>query len=231
MLKNITHFQVPVLDKGYIEIQDMMGDDLAIVNAARTSYLGESKGPDKDKQLLFYLMEQGHMGVFEQVEFKFRCKMPLMAVIHLLRHRTFSFNSQSGRYTEAEDEFYIPEQWRLQSTDNKQGSDGILDETTSDEFYTALKYFYGQSYQCYQQALDAGIAKELARIFLPAYGLYVTLIFKTDARNLMHFLKLRMDSHAQYEIRVYADAIYENFFKPALPWTAEAFEKFILKVD
>jgi thymidylate synthase (FAD) len=223
--QTIIGIQFPVLDKGYVELQDMMGDDLAVVNAARTSFLGESKGPEKDKQLLFYLVENRHHTPLEQVTMKFRVKMPLMATIQLLRHRTFSFNSSSGRYLEFEaNEFYVPTAWREQSSNNKQGSDGYLDTVASLGYYKRLQDHIDASYRLYEQALHDGVAKELSRVFLPAYALYFTLVFTVDARNLLHFLNLRMDSHAQYEIREYAKCIYEQVFKPIMPWTSEAFE-------
>lgn len=217
--------QIPVLDKGYVELQDMMGDDLAIVNAARTSFLGESKGPEKDKQLLFYLMEHRHHTPFEMAEFRFRVHCPIITARQWMRHRTFSFSEVSRRYTSDEIEFYIPSAWRTQATDNKQASAGFLDESENIEWTENLEYFCKYCEGIYEAALHTGISREMARMFLPV-NLYTTFVAKVDARNLMHFLRLRMDSHAQYEIKVYADAIYEHFFKPALPWTAEAFEKF-----
>jgi len=117
--QNLIGQRVDVLDKGWIELQDVMGDDLAIVNAARASFLGESKGAEKDKKLLFYLMEHRHTTPFEMVEFKFRVRAPLVTWWQWVRHRTASYNSQSGRYTPfAEEDFYVPSEWRLQATDN-----------------------------------------------------------------------------------------------------------------
>lgn len=221
--------RVDVLDKGWIELQDVMGDDLAIVNAARVSFMGESKGPDKDKKLLFYLLQHRHTSPFEQVEFKFRVHAPVVTWWQWVRHRTWSFNAQSGRYMTFEDgEFYVPQAWRKQSPSNKQASLGELTEEESRPLFEALAGHYEQGYRLYQQALDAGVARELARMFLPGFAVYYTWVAKCDAHNLMHFLHLRMAEEAQYEIRVYAKAIYEHFFKPAVPWTAEAFEKFIL---
>lgn len=221
--------RVPVLDKGWIELQDVMGDDNAIVAAARTSFLGESKGPDKDKKLLFYLLRHRHTTPFEMVEFKFRVRAPVVTWWQWVRHRTFSFNAQSGRYTPfEEDDFYVvhPDEWRLQSSDNKQASEGLLPE--GKWLTDALIKHYDEGFRLYQEALAAGVAREQARLFLAGFGVYYTWVAKTDAHNLMHFLKLRMAPDAQYEVRVYAQAIYDHFFKPALPWTAEAFEKFIL---
>jgi thymidylate synthase (FAD) len=140
-----------------------------------------------------------------------------------------SFNAQSGRYTPfEEDDFYVvePDAWRLQSADNKQASEGLL---ADGQWLTdALIKHYDEGFRLYQEALAAGVAREQARLFLAGFGVYYTWVAKTDAHNLMHFLNLRMAPDAQYEVRVYAQAIYEHFFKPALPWTAEAFEKFLL---
>lgn len=220
-------YEYRVLDKGFVELQSIMGDDLAIVNAARTSYLGESKGEAADKKLLFYLMEHGHTTPFEMVEFKFRVKAPLIVTQQWMRHRMWSYNSSSARYTEADDDdFYIPTEWRGQDNKNKQGSVG----TVSDNRYwhETLEIHTRQGYELYQNALENGIAREQARLFLPGFAYYYTFVAKVDAHNLMHFLKLRMDSHAQWEIRQYAETIYKQIFKPMLPWTAEAFERYVL---
>lgn len=221
--------RVAVLDKGWVELQDLMGDDNAIVAAARTSFLGESKGSDKDKKLLFYLLRHRHTTPFEMVEFKFRVRAPVVTWWQWVRHRTFSFNAQSGRYTPfEEDDFYVvqPDAWRRQSPSNKQASEGLMEE--AGWLSEALQGHYEEGYRLYQQALEAGVAREQARLFLAGFGVYYIWVAKIDAHNLMHFLKLRMAPDAQYEIRAYAQAIYEHFFKPALPWTAEAFERFVL---
>jgi len=221
--------RVPVLDKGWIELQDIMGDDLAIVNAARVSYMGESKGPDRDKKLLFYLLRNRHTSPFEQVEFKFRVHAPVLVWWQWARHRTWNYNAQSGRYTAFEEnDFYFPKAWRQQAQDNKQMSAGELANSEGAELTIALQEHYERSYALYKAALERGVARELARIFLPGFAVYYTWVAKTDAHNLMHFMDLRMGTHAQDEIRAYAKAIYKEFFCPALPWTAEAFGKFIL---
>jgi thymidylate synthase (FAD) len=218
-----------VLDKGWVELQDMMGDDLAIVNAARVSYLGESKGPDQDKRLLFYLLRNRHTTPFEQVEFKFRVRAPVLVWWQWARHRTWSFNAQSGRYTPfQENDFYFPDLWRRQADSNKQMSEGELGGREAVELTAALSEHYDRSFALYQAALDRGVARELARIFLPGFSLYYTWVAKVDAHNLMHFMELRMGPHAQVEIRAYATTIYREFFRPALPWTAEAFERYVL---
>lgn len=228
--------RVSVLDKGWLELVDMLPHpaagicgDLAIVNAARVSFMGESKGQEKDKKLLFYLMRERHTSPFEMVEFKFRVHAPLVTWWQWVRHRTFSMNAQSGRYTEFEENsFYVPDIWRKQSKSNKQASEGELDAAAGDALTEKLLRHYEQGYALYREALDAGVSKEMARLFLPGFGVYYTWVVKVDAHNLMHFLKLRMASDAQYEIRVYAQTIYNEFFKPALPWTAEAFEQYVL---
>ncbi len=228
--------RVPLLDQGWIELVDFMphpstgiSGDLAIVNAARVSFMGESKGDEKDKKLLFYLVRNLHTSPFEMVEMKFRVHAPVVVWWQWVRHRTFNLNAQSGRYTEfEEDAFYVPSTWRLQSKNNKQASEGEVSETVNTELTEKLVKHYEESYKLYQEALAAGVAREMARLYLPGFSVYYTWVVKADAHNLMHFLKLRMASDAQYEIRVYAQAIYEHFFKPLLPWTAEAFEQYTL---
>jgi thymidylate synthase (FAD) len=231
--------RVDVLDKGFIELIDLLphpqtgvSGDLAIVNAARVSFLGESKGQDADKKLLFYLMRHQHTSPFEMVEFKFRCRAPLVTYWQWVRHRMWSANAQSGRYTPfEEDDFYVPLVWRKQAKSNKQASEGELDAEPNALLTEKLIKHYEDGFKLYQEALATGVSKEMARLFLPGFSVYYTWVLKVDAHNLMRFLNLRMASDAQYEIRVYAQAIYEHFFKPALPWTAEAFEQYILKAN
>ena len=229
--------RVGVLDKGWIELVDLMphpasdvSGDLAIVNAARVSFLGESKGPERDKKLLFYLLRHRHTSPFEMVEFKFRVRAPLVTWWQWVRHRTWNMNAQSGRYTPfQESDFYVPEVWRRQSKDNKQASDGTLEADDNNALTRKLLQHYDEGFRLYSQALEQGVSKEMARLFLPGFSVYYTWVTKIDAHNLMHFLRLRMASDAQYEIRVFAEAINEHFFKPALPWTAEAFDRYIVK--
>ncbi|MBC7871291.1 MAG: FAD-dependent thymidylate synthase [Chitinophagaceae bacterium] len=229
--------KISVLDKGFVELLDLMphpmtgiSGDLAIVNAARVSFLGESKGEEKDKKLLFYLLRNAHTSPFEMVEFKFRVHAPLITWWQWARHRTWNMNAQSGRYTPfEEDDFYVPSVWRRQAKDNKQASEGELTPEENSAFTEKLLKHYDEGFELYQEALTAGISREMARLFLPGFSVYYTWVAKVDAHNLMHFLRLRMADDAQYEIRVYAEAIYEHFFKPALPWTAEAFELYVLK--
>ncbi len=231
--------RVDVLDKGWIELVDLMphpasdvSGDLAIVNAARVSFLGESRGPERDKKLLFYLLRHRHTSPFEMVEFKFRVRAPLVTWWQWVRHRTWNMNAQSGRYTPfQESDFYVPDVWRRQSKDNKQASEGSLPLAESDELTEKLLRHYDEGFRLYTEALDLGVSKEMARLFLPGFSVYYTWVTKIDAHNLMHFLRLRMASDAQYEIRVFARTIHEHFFRPALPWTAEAFDRYIMKSE
>lgn len=219
--------RVSVLDDGWVELQDVMGNDLAIVNAARVSFLGESKGDEQDKKLLFYLLRHRHTTPFEMVEFKFRIKCPLFVARQWMRHRTWSYNEVSRRYTSVDIDFYHPQAWRQQSASNKQGSEGEVDSAVAEQLTQRLNEHHQRGLQFYNEAVDAGVAKEQARIFLPQ-SMYTQFIGKVDAHNLLHFIGLRMAPDAQYEIRVYAKAIFEEFVTPVLPWTAEAFKKYIL---
>jgi thymidylate synthase (FAD) len=236
MSDHLLNKRVDVLDKGWIELVDLMphpqagiSGDLAIVNAARVSFLGESKGDEKDKKLLFYLLKNQHTSPFEMVEFKFRVRAPLVTWWQWVRHRTWNMNAQSGRYTPfEEDDFYVPEVWRKQAANNKQASEGELAADDNNALMASLIAHYEEGFRLYKQALEMGVAREMARLFLPGFSVYYTWVLKVDAHNLMHFMRLRMAPDAQYEIRAYAQAIYEHFFKPALPWTAEAFEQFVL---
>lgn len=230
--------RVDVLDKGWIELLDIMphpatgvSPDMAVVSAARVSFLGESKGEEADRKLLFYLMRHEHTSPFEMVEFKFRVRAPLVTWWQWVRHRTFHFqsvNAQSGRYTPFEEgDFYVPSVWRKQAKSNKQASEGEIESGINDEFQRKLIAHYEASHALYDAALEAGVSKEMARLFLPGFSVYYTWVIKVDAHNLLHWLKLRLASDAQYEIRAYAEAIYDDFFTPLMPWTAEAFELYM----
>ncbi|MFQ3646255.1 MAG: FAD-dependent thymidylate synthase [Anaerolineae bacterium] len=239
MTADLLNKRVPVLDKGWVELIDLMphpaagvSGDLAIVNAARVSFLGESKGEEKDRKLLFYLLRHQHTSPFEMVEFKFRVRAPLVTWWQWVRHRTWNLNAQSGRYTPfEEDDFYVPSVWRRQAKDNKQASEGEVAAEDNALLTQNLLDHYQRSYELYEDALQRGVAREIARLFLPGFSVYYTWVTKVDAHNLMHFLRLRMAADAQYEIRAYAETIYHHFFKPALPWTAEAFELYRLNPD
>lgn len=222
----LTH--IPVLDKGFVELLDAMGDDNAIVAAARVSFLGESKGQERDKKLLFYLMKHDHGTPFEMVVFKFRARAPEVVFRQWVRHRIGSFNVQSRRYTEVEEtDFHYPSAWRLQSESNKQGSEGVAPDDVSAELSAKLDAVYKACAEAYQRALAHGIAREQARLFLPGFAVYSTFIWTVNARALMNFLRLRLGADAQWEIQEYARAIW-SIFRERVPWTAEAFEQFQL---
>jgi thymidylate synthase (FAD) len=217
--------QIPVLDQGWVELQDVMGDDGSIVSAARTSFLGESRGPDADRRLLVRLMRDQHTSPFEFVKFRFRIHAPLVVWWQMVRHRTASLAMQSGRYTEfTEAGSYVPAVWRRQATNNKQGSDGALGLTDAEHLTTLLMAHYEASYRLYRDALESGVAREQARLFLPGFGVYYTGVWGIDAHNLMRFLRLRLAEDAQWETRQYAEAI-AGLFETALPWTAAAFRE------
>ncbi len=223
--------------RSWVELQDMLPHpatgippDLAIVNSARVSFLGESKGPQQDEKLLHYLLRHRHTTPFEQVEFKFRVRAPVVVWWQWVRHRTWHYNFQSGRYTPFhEDDFYIPAQWRRQSASNKQGSQGMLDEAAAASLTQRLNEIGAQAFTLYQEALDRGVAREQARLFLPAWGSYYIAVCKVDAWNLMNFLRLRMGEDAQWEIRQYALAVH-SIFRERLPWTSAAFDRYLSQV-
>ena len=224
--------RITVLDKGWVELLDIMPHpatgvtpETAIVNAARVSFLGESKGAEKDAKLLRYLLTNRHTSPFEHVQFQFRIHAPVVTFWHWVRHRFFSFNFSSGRYVEFDESaFYVPDVWRKQSPSNKQASRGQLEEAESDELLDRLIDHYNTSWQLYRHALRLGVAREQARLFLPAWASYYTCVASIDALNLIKFFDLRRAPEAQHEIRVYAEAIYKEFFKPLMPITAEWME-------
>lgn len=228
MIFDLLNQRHSVLDEhGYVELQDVMPHpatgvlpDLAVVNAARVSFLGDSKGEDADKKLLAYLIRNRHTSPFEQVEFKFRVCAPVVVWWQWMRHRTWSFNSQSGRYTEIDDKLYFPKEWRRQSVSNKQASDGVIDADESTLLDAKLTTVYESARWFYKTALESGVAREQARLFLPGFAVYYEVIAKVDAHNLMHWLSLRDHEHSQFEIRQYAKTIKEIFAK-AMPWTYE----------
>lgn len=233
---NAIHVRTNVLgdDRSWVELQDMLphpstkvSPDISVVNAARVSFLGESKGPTQDKKLLFFLLRNRHTTPFEQVEFKFRVRAPVVVWWQWTRHRTWHYNLQSGRYTPfAEDDFYIPHTWRLQSPSNKQGSEGQFGGEENAAFTAQLMELAQEGFQAYERALEAGMAKEQARLFLPGWVSYYIAVCKVDAWNLMNFLRLRMAPDAQWEIRQYANAIH-SIFREVMPWTSEAFDEFV----
>lgn len=211
---------------GYVELIDSMGDDFTVVNAARVSYLGESKGKEKDIRLLKYLMKHNHDSPFEMVQFTFKLHMPLPIAVQTLRHRTFSFNSASRRYTEENLEFYLPQRWRLQAEDSKQASvDEYLDDVDTKSLNRALKARMMDTIELYNHMVDdLKIAKEEARLILPQ-NMMVRMWMRCDLRNLLHFIALRNSPHAQYEMQLYAQAI-EKIIEPIVPNSLAAFKEY-----
>lgn len=219
--------EIKVLDYGFVRLVDVMGDDSSIVQAARVSYGGGTKTPEEDEKLIKYLMKMRHTSPFEQVEFKFHCKMPIFVARQWVRHRTASINEYSGRYSAIKDEYYIPKNIYRQSTTNKQGSGE--EHAASPEMLKDIKNLCEKAFKLYNDMIIVGVAKEQARIILPL-NCYTEWYWKIDLHNLLHFLKLRLDITAQYEIREYAKAI-ETIIKPIIPVTYKAFEKLILNKE
>lgn len=211
---------INLLDKGFIRLVDFMGSDNRVVSSARVSFGGTSKGEERDKSLIKYLLEHRHHTPFEHCYFQFHVCCPIYVARQWMRHRWGSFNEVSARYTQVKDEFYIPAQFRGQDTKNKQGSvAAALDDEALRKVYEASVQ---ASYAAYNKMIEAGVAREMARGVLPVCQ-YTQFYWSVNARSLLNFLQLRQDGHAQYEIRVYADAI-ARIFKEKMPWSWEAFE-------
>lgn len=211
-----------VLDKGFVKLVDFIGGDIRAVISARVSFNMESKGEERDKKLIEYLLEHEHFTPFEHCVFQFHIKCPIFVARQWMRHRWGSYNEISARYTEVKDEFYIPEKFRIQDLKNKQGSlesDKLNHKEITDLYLKAIE----TSYDIYKQLLRNGVAREMARMVLPV-SLYTQFYWTVNARSLLNFLKLRLDEHAQYEIREYAKIIAE-IFREKMPWTWEAFNK------
>jgi len=220
---------IPVLGQGYVRYVDHLGDDRRIVETARISYKSPSKGDDADKKLLFYLFKNRHTSPFEACNITFNIKMPIFCMRQFVRHRTFRLNEWSGRYSELADERYMPLAWRVQDTKNKQGSLDVADEKWHAAMTWIAQDSFKRSYAAYEELLANGVAKELARIVLPV-SLFTEVYVNVDVHNLIHFLNLRQDPHAQLEMRNIADAM-EVIFKDLFPWCAEARAKFKFKVE
>lgn len=213
-----------VLDHGVLRLVEMLGGDTAVVQAARVSFGKGSKGEKKDRLLIDYLMEHNHHTPFEHAVFKFHVKCPIFVARQWFRHRWSSFNEISGRYTEMKDELYCPDHWRTQKDLNYKFAN--LPGEQSERLSGTLKEMYEKVYAVYEEFLAQGVAKEQARIILPL-SLYTQFYWTVNARSLINFLMLRLDEHAQYEIRVYAEKINE-VFKEKMPWSHEAFMKHIM---
>ena len=221
-----------VLDKGFVRLVDYLGGDARIVQAARVSYGKGTTSVRRDKMLIQYLMQHEHTSPFEQVVLTFHCKMPIFVARQWIRHRTARVNEISGRYSEMKDEFYIPDEpvIRQQSKKNIQGRDELteVDPKIRKKVLDILKRDRESSFKGYEEMLNDEIARELARINLPL-SLYTEWYWQIDLHNLFRFLKLRLDWHAQYEIRCYANVIGELTRKVA-PLAYEAFEEHVLGI-
>jgi len=213
----------PVLDKGFVRLVDQMGDDRAIVQAARVSYGEGTKTVREDKALIDYLMRHGHTSPFEMVVFKFHVKAPIFVVRQWFRHRTASANEVSGRYSVLKEEFYEPEAWRGQAKRNRQASEGSFED---EEAGLLLRRVEEEAYRAYRTLLEKGVAREMARMVLPL-NLYTEFYWKQDLHNLFHFLRLRLAPEAQWEIRRYAEAI-AGIVKERVPLAWAAFEEHVL---
>lgn len=224
--------EIKVLDHGFVRYIDHMGTDQRIVEAARISYKSPSKGEEADKKLLRYLYKNSHSSPFEMVKVTLNIKMPIFVMRQYVRHRMQNLNEVSARYTQLPNEFYIPKNWRKQDKKNKQGSfeDGdwnpivfrgrMYDNPKATE---ALENFCSLSYELYEDMLNAGIAREMARMVLPL-NIYTEIYACWDMKNLLHFISLRDDSHAQAEIQEYGRAIKE-ICRELFPWTIEVYEE------
>lgn len=231
---------IPVLDHGFVRYVDHMGDDKRILEFARVSYKSGSKGDEADKKLLHYLWKNRHTSPFESVKITLNIKMPIFVMRQYVRHRMQNLNEVSARYTELPNEFYIPKVWRKQDTKNKQGS--IVEENwnplfvlhqypSGSEISTATEVVERHckfSYELYQMLLEKGIAREQARIVLPL-NIYTEIYACWDLKNLLYFITLRDDFHAQFEIQEYAKAI-KSICQELFPWTMESYEKYKWKL-
>lgn len=237
-LEEILYDPIPLLDHGFVRVIDYMGDDGAIVQAARVSYGKGTKKVNEDKGLINYLMRHRHTTPFEMCEIKFHVKMPIFIARQWLRHRTANVNEYSARYSIVKDEFYLPASNVIaeQSESNRQGRDEILTPDQAATVLQLLKQDSEQTYKNYQEMLNAdedgnkldqdkpSLARELARMNL-TLNYYTEFYWKVDLHNFLHFLSLRADSHAQHEIRVYALAMLD-VLKKWVPHTYEAFMKY-----
>lgn len=235
--------EIKVLDHGYVRYVDHMGTDQRILEAARISYKSPSKGEEADKKLLGYLYKNKHTSPFEMVKIVLNIKMPIFVMRQYVRHRMQNLNEVSARYTELPNEFYIPESWRRQDNKNKQGSAQTYgwnpdinvkatslersngwDANWDSDATREVKDFCEKSYNLYQSLIEAGVAREMARIVLPV-NVYTEIYACWDLKNLLHFITLRDDSHAQAEIQEYGKAV-KSILNELFPWSMEAYGKY-----
>jgi thymidylate synthase (FAD) len=226
-LEAMLHTPIPCLDHGFVRVVDYMGDDGAVVQAARVSYGKGTRQVSEDRGLIRYLMRHRHTTPFEMCELKVHVKLPIFVARQWIRHRTASVNEISARYSVLDREFYLPraEDLAVQSTNNKQGRGATLDEESAERVLTLLRRDATTAHGTYEQLLaDEGLARELARMNLPV-SWYTQWYWKIDLHNLLHFLALRIDPHAQYEIRVYGEALAQ-VARAWVPLCWEAFEDY-----
>lgn len=234
-MEELLYTAFPVLDHGFVRVVDYMGTDNAIVQAARVSYGAGTKKMREDEGLIRYLLRHRHTTPFEMCEIKFHIKLPIFIARQWIRHRTANVNEYSGRYSVMDKEFYVPKPEHLaaQSVSNRQGRGDVLEGAEADRALEILGGDAEAAYAHYEELLNGneagdiydenkqGLARELARMNLPV-NYYTQWYWKIDLHNLMHFLSLRADSHAQYEIRAYADIMIE-ILKAWVPLTYQAF--------
>ena len=222
VLDEILGKPIKVLDKGFIRLIDYMGDDASIVQAARVSYGKGTKQVNEDRGLIRYLMRHHHTTPFEMCEVKFHIKLPIFIARQWIRHRTANVNEYSARYSVLSKEFYLPEQENIatQSQHNKQGRNSSPSQQASNIRHQ-IEQTSNQAYKIYENLLEGDLARELARMSLPL-NYYTQWYWKIDLHNLFHFIKLREDSHAQWEIREYAKAL-SNIVEKWVPHAYQAF--------
>ena len=230
ILESLRWKKIPLLDDGFVCLVDCMGDDRAIVQAARVSYGEGTRKVSDDRTLIRYLLRHRHTTPFEMAEMKFLIRVPMDCWRQWIRHRTASVNEYSTRYSVAIDSMQAtqPDEWRLQNADNRQGSDGFCPSEIGAELTRQETAFHHAARDLYNNRLKSGIAREQARKDLPL-STYTEAYWKMDLHNLLHFLALRMESHAQREIRQYATAIGEQLVRPLFPLTWEAFRDYTLE--
>jgi len=234
-LEKILYEAMPVLDHGFVRVVDYMGDDTSIVQSARVSYGKGTKKVSTDSGLIKYLMRHRHSTPFEMCEIKYHIKLPIFIARQWIRHRTANVNEYSARYSIMDKEFYVPSKENLaaQSTNNRQGRGALINGTQADNILKILKEDAERNYQHYEEMLNEkydgtiidekkqGLARELARMNLTLNS-YTQWYWKTDLLNLLNFLALRADSHAQFEIREYANVMM-NTVKKWVPISYDAF--------
>ncbi|MCL2567508.1 MAG: FAD-dependent thymidylate synthase [Alphaproteobacteria bacterium] len=232
-LENYLQQSIPCLDKGFVRLIDYMGNDSSITQAARVSYGAGTKTLNDDTALIRYLLRHKHTTPFEMCEIKLHIKAPIFVARQWLRHRTANVNEYSARYSIMEHDYYLPkfEQICHQSKSNKQGRSEIIAEPLNTSLRNKIKNISEQSFAVYDEFIsdEINLAKEIARGVLPV-NVYTQFYWKIDLHNLLHFLRLRADHHAQYEIRVYAEAILE-LVKNWVPITYQAFVDYSLNAE